>query len=303
MKKEVLIVLLAMFALPFASAEIFVSQPASLYNVGDEFNINVTVISSENMNNFFSAKLVCAQDNITGEAEIFKSPYSVKAGQQKVVNLAGTFDNFLIGTLDGKCFLKAVYGSQEASSKGFEITRKINVNIAIDKIILGPGEKFNVSLSAIREDSKPADGFAELNIPGLELTSYGKVTNGKFNYQFAIPDNAPAKSYELSAKVYERESSGKITNEGEAGSYVRVKQVAKKVDIAIDSQSVKPGDDIVYTLMLYDQAGDEDRDDASVVISSPNGEVYENKLVSAWIVDNFSTDSNSTPGYWKPWSQ
>ena len=60
------VVLLAV--LPAVSAEIFISQPESMYNINDNINLSITLLPNVDSTDFFSSKLVCPQ----GELEIYK---------------------------------------------------------------------------------------------------------------------------------------------------------------------------------------------------------------------------------------
>src|SRR3989304_7899064 len=112
MKREVLILLCLLFIVPFASAELFISQPKSIYNLEDEFAFNLTIIPSSDLNNFLIVKIVCLGAD-SGEdassAEIYKIPLSLKSGVQKEIEIAGRFDNFLVGDLQGTCNFRAEY--------------------------------------------------------------------------------------------------------------------------------------------------------------------------------------------------
>jgi len=102
--KKGIIVLFLMLMLPFASAEIFISNPKSVYNIGDEFKINVSLLSNVDMSDFFVTKLVCVENDIAGEVEIYRVPTTIMGGQQKILDVSGVFGNFLTGSLIGRCF-------------------------------------------------------------------------------------------------------------------------------------------------------------------------------------------------------
>ncbi len=304
MKKGVLLLIFLAMLIPLASAEIFVSQPKGMYNIGDSFSFNVTVIPAVNINNFFVAKVSCIQEEVENlsnmkEVEIFRTPLSLKSGTQKTVEVSGRFDNFLIGDLHGTCNLNVVYGNQAASTPDFEITRNIYVNIATDKVILEPNERFNISGRAMRSNGAPVNGFVELKIPDLEITSFRAIEGGRFDIMLAIPENTPAKDYTVSARVYEKDDEGEITNEGAGESNIRVKQVIRKNEISISSQRIKPREELVYTALLKDQSDENVAENVKVSFYKPDGALLVSKLVKSGEANNITLEGSSTPGYWR----
>ncbi len=299
MKKEVFTVLFLILLLPLCSAELFISQPKSTYNVRDSFLFNVSIITSTSTNNFFIAKIVCPQENSSGEVEIYRAPLSLNAGLQKSIEVSGRFDNFLIGDLGGTCHLSAKYGSEEANTPDFEVTRNVFITFTTDKVTMVPNERFNISGKAIKSNGAVVNGFIELRIPELEITSFKTVEAGKFVVILAVPDNAPAGSYDISMKVYEKDEEGKITNEGEINTSIRIKQVLRKSEIAINEQTIKPENEFVYTALLYDQSGEDIADNVEISIYNPNNEVFLNKLVKSGEANTWFIEGNTLPGSWK----
>ena len=111
----IMFVLFALFAMDFASAEIMISQPNSLYNVGDDFSLFVSLKPSTDINNFLVAKIVC--DN--GEVEIFKNAYNIKSSSQINITVSAKIDSSLVDEIRGICFLNANFGSEEVDSQSF----------------------------------------------------------------------------------------------------------------------------------------------------------------------------------------
>ncbi len=298
MKKAVLVLLLACLIIPFASAELFISSPKSVYNVGDDFAFNITVMQSIISNNFLSVSLVCIDEGISGEVEIYRAPLSVQTGQQRVVEVSGSLDNFLAGTLKGDCVLTAKYGVSEARSQEFEITREINVNVGVSKVILEPGERFNITGRTIKGNSKVTKGFLEIRIDELDITSFRQIDSSDFSIIMAVPENAPSGDFEITARVYEKDANGEITNEGNGATGIRVKQIVKRAEIAISEQKVNPGNDFIFSVLLYDQADKEAIESVKAKIVMPDGEVYGETIVKSGDANNMSIKKNFMPGKW-----
>jgi hypothetical protein len=299
MKKAGFVILFLMFMLPLASAEIFISQPKSVYNVGDAFSFNVTLMPGVATNNFFTAKLVCVEESQSGEVEIYRSPQSVALGAQKSLDVSGKFDNFLIGTLGGDCHLRTEYADSGANSKNFEVSRAINVNVATDKVIVDPGERFNVSGKAIKANGNLVEkGFVELRLSELNITSFRAFEGGKFSFLFDIAEDTPSGDYQMVARVYEKNEQGEITNEGSGETGMRINQIIKKGVIAVGSQKAVPGNDFVYTVLLYDQANREAVETVEVAVYKPDGELLEKRLVKSGESNNVTIGSSFAPGQW-----
>lgn len=296
MKKGVLLCLiLACLVIPVASADVFISQPNSLYNVGDKFNITITISSNSNINDFLSVKILC---NST-ETEIYKGYQNVVANENKIVPVEISLDKSILNNGIGKCFVKANFYNGDYSSQGFEITRKINLDLEISGISFDPGNTFIISGKAVKENEQNTNGIVDISIIGLDSSLSGNVVNGEFMFNYTIPGNAKAGIYNISVTVYEKDNSNSIINEGYSSDIIRVKQISEKVDIALNAQNIFPGNDLLYTILLYDQAGDNVKDDVGVTIYSPDKNIFLQKLIKSGDANSLKIESNYSPGYWK----
>lgn len=301
MKKEGLVILLLlMLVLPLCSAEMFVSQPKPVYNTADSFAFNITIIPAQNTNDFFIAKIVCTEGENSGETEIYRAPMSLKAGVQKSVDVSGRFDNFLVENLGGTCNLVVDCGDNGASSASFQMTKNVYVSLWTDKIIVGPSERINVSGKGIKGNGQlVTKGFVELRIIDLDITSFKAVDSGQFNIMLGLPINARAGDHEVSARVYEKDDDGEITNEGTGNTTIRIRQVIRGSDVAINEQKINPEEEFVYTIILYDQSDENVAANVEVSIYKPDGEVFVNKLVKSGEANSMPIESNFMPGTWR----
>ena len=299
MKKNVIMVVFLMMLLPIASAEIFVSQPESVYNIGDGFAFNVTLMPSTFTNNFFIAKIVCVENSSSGEIEIYRSPQSISGGKTKNIDVSGKFDNYLVGTLRGNCYLRAEYGKDIANSGEFEITNNININAGTDRAVLDPGERFTLSGNAIKSNGKSlANGFVEIKSDELGISSFRALEGGSFSIPLDIADDSASGEYDIHARVYEKDEQGDVTNEGEGVARIRVNQIIKKSSIAISSQDVTPGTDFIFTVLLFDQTEKEVSENVRVLIREPDGELFLDRLLKSGDAKNLTIEKNFMPGEW-----
>ncbi len=295
MKKSVfLIAVLALFVIPLASAQILFTQPDSSYNLGESFNITVTLNPSTDTSGFFTSSLICGN----GEVELYKSPASLSAKSSKNFLIEGRFDRFLTGNLSGRCFFKASYGGEQSSTKVFDLTNEVKVAFTLSEFIFNPEDTIEIDGSASKLKGSGLNGFVEVSIEEINSTSKGEVSNGEFNISLVIPSNAPAGKYNLAVKTYDIDSNEDVMNEGTKVESITINQVVRDIGVAINEQNIVPKNDLVYTILVFDQSGKNVDKEAKVAIYSPSGEIFENKTLASGAATNFKIESNYAPGYW-----
>lgn len=287
---------LVLFLTSFASAEILLSQTESVYNVGDDFKIDITLTSQTFSSDFFSASLICPESE---SIELYKSPFTIKAGDQKEFSIETSLGNFLVSGRTGKCHIETNYANFQATSQEFEITSQIDVTLNIQGTAFNPKENVLIYGEAKKLNGDNLNGYVEITIPNTGTVLSAPVKEGKFSTNFTIPDKAKSGNYQISARAFESDDSGEELNFGVATTSLRVKQIMKKMGIAFDQQSVVPGSSITYTVLIYDQADEPMETDASIIVYTPGNVVAEKKLVKSHKSIEFKTDQNDTPGYWK----
>lgn len=302
-KKGLLAVVSAFFVIflvSAVSAKISVSEPASAYNVGDGYNFTISTTPGANGNDFLSVKLFCSSiGNASSEVEIYKVPTAISAGEEKVTQISGAFDNFLVGNLEGRCYVEARYMGEAAKSESFGLTRNLDVNFDAVKGTFDPGEQIIVSGNVLKVSGEAVEGFVEAQLVSTEINAVGGVSAGKFSVSLDLPENMRSGSYELRIKAYDRDEFGKIKNEGTSGSIIRVRQLVKSVEIAFSSEQIKPGNSLSYTVLLYDQAEEEADQESAVSIRDSSDNLVLEKVVVGGESNEFEVASNYTPGYWK----
>jgi len=294
MIKRVILLLMCIFLISSVSAEILITQPKILYNVGDDFSVTIALNENQDTNNFLTTNLVCPEKTV----ELLKSPVSVKMNVQKSVLLDVTLDRSLIDTALGKCNVKASYSGEEQTSQEFEITNQIDLTSQTDNSLLLPEESLTITGTAKKANGETFDGFVEASIPEISLSTSGAITEGKFELSLTIPADAPASNYDIKIEAYEKRLS-ETTNEGSTTNTIKVKQLVKKIDIAFDTQSITPGTQLAYAPLLYDQANTEVKQGIGIKVYNPQGEILEEDLINSGNTKVIETQTNTAPGYWK----
>jgi hypothetical protein len=291
--------LLALFTcliiLPFASAEVLLSQPKSLYNFGDEFSITLTVQTQSYAAGYLTATLVCPN----GDVELFRSPISIQPNKEKVIPLEMNFDNFLVSGMEGQCHIKATFMDETFTTPKFELSRRVAVTLNINAPVFDPGSKVAISGEAIKENNEPLNGFVEVSVPDIEFNHVSTVKSGPFNFSFNIPQDAPAGSYKIEVRAYEEDSFGDTINEGKASNIIRVNQVVRKIEIAYEKQTLPPSEDLQYTVYLYDQSGKEASQDVSLEVYRPSEELFKKEIIRSNELQTLELEPSFAPGYWK----
>jgi len=294
-KKRLLIIFAIFILLPIVGAEIFIGQPDSLYNLGDELTILITITPSSSTSGFVIAELVCGSES----REIYKNPLNIPSGKEKEIELNLVFDEFLVGEMKGDCTIRVSFGGEQAESQVFEISGLVILTIDIQGVVFDPGKNVRIAGKAIKDNGENLVGFVEIEISALNLVVAGPVKEGSFAVNFTIPENAIAGTHDIKVIAYEKDNSGNIRNQGESSSIIKIKQMIKSLDLALNEQAIIPGEEIVYSVVLLDQAGSNVEADVGITIYDPKGGVYTKKLVKSGQTNSVQTEQNYSAGYWK----
>jgi hypothetical protein len=303
MKKRVLFLCLAMlYFLPLINAEILISQPNTLYNLGDNLELNITLSSNKNINGFFSAKLICdsvsdADKPIQTEIEIFKSAVSLSSGEKKAIEISAKLDSSLIDTTTGSCYLNTTYASEEKDSQQFKISNQVKVDFNLPSTAY-PNDTVSLTGNAIKENSQPLEGFVELLIPEINVKKTDEVINGSYSVSFIIPKNAPSGAHNLKLKAYEKDSLDELINFGYKEQIFTINPIITSLDIAANVQNVIPSETLEYKPIVLDQAGAELKEQVLIRIYSPSNQIIQEKIVYSGENQLFNTTLNQTPGSW-----
>jgi len=325
MKRGMIVLLLVLVVLPLASAEIFLNQPASLYNLGDVLQINATLKPVDDTTDFFTMNLLCSDTIIlepsetnTGNStnsssnetspveiigsssnvEIFRTPVILDKDDEKSFDIEILLKEPFLNGLYGACQIVAAYGPEKVVSQGFQISKGVDVSLEIEGVVFDPGNSVSVSGSAVKKNKVPLNGFVEVIVSGINLSVFGEVSEGEFSFEFIIPENTPSGNYNIIAKAYEKDKSGEIINEGSSAEVIEVTQIVEGIRIALSSQLVDPEGELSYTILLSDQADMVAIDDVSIRIYGPTDEIFEESLVKSEETNVFPIGSNYTPGDW-----
>ncbi|MBM3234348.1 hypothetical protein FJZ19_04630 [Candidatus Pacearchaeota archaeon] len=296
MRKKIFILLVfaAILNMSMISAEIMLSQPKSIYNMGDMLDISATIKANTNIDGSVSLTLICG--NL--QYEFYREPLSLTSGEQKKIDKKLLLtDNFING-MRGDCRIKAKYGDESQETQTFQITSRIDLSLNFNTLNAKPGDKIAVKGNAIKANSELVEGFLEIEIENTDIKLTRTISKGNFQFNFSFPENIKSGNYRINVKAYEKSGQG-ITNEGTESNIINLRQEPSKIDIVIDKQSAKPEETIKFKPLIYDRAGENIQGDVKVKVMDGFEEVYYNKLVKTGEEIEFGLDNNASSGYWK----
>ena len=278
----------------FASAEILLDQISNVYNIQDELIINAVLKPSSPVNDFFDVKMVCGES-----LELYRGSFNLESGEEREVAINVVLSKSVIGSIIGLCHIEAEYGPDIITSQEFTISREINVDLDFNVKKFNPGEKISMSGKALKLNGEPVQGFIEVLIDDIELSISKSVSEGKFSFNFTLPQDSPAGQHVTKIRVYEKDKNEEVSNEKYLEEIIEIFQVMNELKVEFDQTNIDPGDNLNYKISAIDQSGALVEKDISVVIYEPGNFVHLKKVVKSGEENVVELGINQTPGYWK----
>jgi hypothetical protein len=287
------ILILAVSLAQFASSEIMLSQPKSLYNLGDKLGFSSTIKASHESEGFLQMSISCDGQ----EKQIYFSPLYLLAGEEKKIDNSIKLSQSTIGNIIGSCRIIASFLDETQSTSAFVISNKANVALIVDKVNVLAGESISFSGTATKLNGQQLNGFVDAKISSTEFKMTASILNGSFKSALSIPETLKAGSYLVEAQAYDKDSAGNINNIGEASSSIIVEQVPDKIELVLEKQNFLPEDKISVQPLLYDKAGDLIEKDIVISISN-NKSTLSKKIIKTSEEFSFDIPLNTVPGEW-----
>ncbi len=197
---------------------------------------------------------------------------------------------------EGSCYvlvsMKGGEISEEKKSGEFTVTNELRVDSDLDVLTQKPGRDVVVS-GVIRK----ANGL-RVESGSVALTINGKVygvglSDGAFNHRITLDKELSSGEQVISIKA--RDLNG---NEGNGEVRFRVISVPEEVKINIDKDIYKPNENVVATVFLNDQSGDNVLGSSAVQLVDPNGKDALTKIVDNGNEFELFLDELTLPGTW-----
>jgi len=289
MRKEKLalagILIMSIFLIANISAEILISQPNAIYNLGDELAIEITLDSIKT--GYLDINLNCNN--------LLENIYHNVPDSLNIV-LRRTLTPIYVGASSGSCFITADYGGETKKSQVFEISKEVIISLESNNMSYFAGEFFSVSGNIIKKNNQNAQGFVDIKIDNANAQVSVESINGHFSANLNIPTNIKAGNYVLSATFYDKDKEGNILNTGKLLDSLEVKQKPARLEIALDKQEISTLETLKIMPFLYDFAGEQYASQVLISIKDSQEKSIVEKYIDANKEAELQIREDYTPG-------
>jgi len=324
MKKRIILglALSILISTYFVSASVYFSSPQPLYNLGDLIDIEITV---DPILEGFLLKV----DLFCEEMEVIN--FNNLPNEEGKVNIKLPLNFYTIKGFNGDCYFLGEYGKEEQKSRGFQISKSLDVFLNTESFFANPGEEIIVNGVAKKLNGDLVNGDVEITIPLLRVIRdedseeidteknesdegeeteeeqeeiivergvfNGKVENGEFSVIISLAENIRVGDYRVDVYVFEEVADMK-TSEEVVIANIKVFQVLTSVDIALNNQNIDPGQTFVFKPALKDQAGMPFDEEVSVLIKNEwTNRIFE-KIVQSEESVEYKIPTDLAAGYY-----
>lgn len=292
--KILVLFLVATFTLSIISADMILREtPQSLYNFGDTINVPIKILSSKDVQGFFTINLLCGGKEI----EVFREYIKLSTGQEKSVSPSVPVLKSLIG-YPTTCKIKAVYGDEYLLTDEIKISDLLTINLRERKTNFKPEESLIIEGEVLKETGKTANGFidAELKLgtSDYSLVFSDTISKGYFFINGSLPSDVKSGEYDVIIKAYEKEGE-EISNQVTTTYKISVEQIPINVEIYLEEENIEPGTTLKVKAILRDQAGDKIQSNAIVTIKDNKDKIIlqEDRQTDEFIEYNIPFDTPS----------
>lgn len=278
-------------------AELRVSEPNDIYNLGDKLFITVTDIKGSETGNL-NVDLVCSNSTVN-LLKLSARAFSSEGGQSYSIPYKlltkGDLEIDDLSQIVGDCRIKTNLANEIIESKSFVISRSLNVNANLNKVVLSPGDNVHLNIDANRADGEPFEGFFKImNFSAIE----GEVVGGIVDKDITIESNMPAGNYFMNIEAYDLDLEGNVINSGSENLFVEIKQVPSSIEMGISDLEIVPGNNFKINPSILDQSSIVMNGTVSIYVTDPDEKKYNYNAVSGATVD-IPFMMNATSGVWR----
>ncbi len=251
-----------------ASTEILLSKPQEVYSLGDKLAIDLSIISSDDVEGLVSLILNCDGDKLL----FFINSVSLTAKKKKSFDVPSLLLTKERGV--GSCFVEALFEngiSESKKSERFAISDSVDITFELEKEHFLPSEEIKIKGSAKKANGQAIDGTVTLVLFGNYTTS---VTEGIFSFSMSLPSNASAGWHTFTLYIKDAEE-----NKGSTKKEIYIKAVPTKIILGINKKSFMPYDLLIVKPSLLDQAESLIGENITIILRDPKGKEAESKEV------------------------
>jgi hypothetical protein len=273
MRREILLLIVVILLVSNISSEIIIDPLQKVYNLEDSFPVKLKIKTTNDVYDFFQVYLLCNSK----ESEFYKEYLILASGEERIISPSLKLTKEMIES-QGICKIKAAFNGDYILTDEFKVSDLIKINLTYDKIEFAPEERILIYGEAIKENGNPANGFVEIKIQrqnSSPMEIQETVNNGLFFLNFTMPKETKSGPYSITLKIYEKDSSAKITNSGTQTHIFVITQVPSFLEISFENKTIEPGTDLKVKAILKDQAGDIISSRAVITIKNPEGKILK----------------------------
>jgi hypothetical protein len=289
-----------MTLLSMVSAEMALSQLNPSYNIGDEFETSIKISKAQVTSGFLLVDFICEGSlNSSNQLQIYKAPLTLSASEQHTLTISTKLNPSIIEDKKGLCYITAKYDGESVNSAKFTLSNSIIISPVLRGTFFNPEQEVIVSGIAEKQNGQLLDGYLELTIADMGISTISEVVAGNFEIAFNLPPNTSPGEHEIKLKAYEKLEDDSIINEGESTATFFVRQIAREIDVALEKSNILPGEELKFMALLYDQVDAEFSGEIVVHINSDNGTAQEEFIVKSNEGQAYQLQTNAVPGYWE----
>ncbi len=285
-----------MLLISMTSASITISQPESIYNLGDTIYTTITINPSEIEGNF-ELNLICGNSSETFY-KISPAESAFTINQETKINHKIILEKQYLGDLIGECQIRVNLGETIANTDKFRISSDISVTATLDNEFYDPGETITLNIDATKPNGKKLEGFVK--ITGL-VNVERQIIDGKIKETVVTDKNLEGGEYILTLSVFDKDKNGNILNLKNTEVNFKINQIATSVPLTLASLETNPGEKIEFQADIFDQSGNVMEGSILVeFISSIKEKIQLN--VQSGETGSIELAKNATAGNWKIYS-
>jgi len=311
MKRVLILFLFAILLTSFASADIILNkQPKEIYNLGDIIEVPATIKTTNSIQGSLQMDLICNGPSIN----FYKNGVKLIAGEEKKFDSSIVLTKDIIGTIKGKCKIKAALLGEFVLTNEFRISDQLKVYVQMDSKEFNPGTKIFIDGSAVKENGEDVEGIIEVEFSSVKVGNTNEssnktetvtmvltdsVSNGFFSIEVDLAEDMAAGIHPMKLKVYEKDVNGVITNQGFTDSSIRILQLPTNLEIVFENAQVEPGTNLNVKAILHDQTGEQIDTRAILTVKKSDGTIIEQteKPTNEFLIIPIAY--NEPPAKWK----
>ena len=307
MRKIIILLMFVILFSSFTSAEIIITQqPDPLYNIGDIIDLPLKIVASTDVVDSFKMQLIC--NGI--ETEVLTKDIILNSGEEELIAAKIILTQERTKRTTGTCKIKLGLGENYVLTNDFTISNLINLELKERQVEFAPGEAITIEGNAKKENKEFAEGFIDVKITGQDLSEpieiLDTVNLGYFFINFSLPKETKAGEYLVSLNVYEKNSEGEVTNNGETDFNILISQIPTSLEIVFDpvevssdeNQGIEPGTDLKVKAVLHDQTGEKIKSMAVITIKDENNIILQQTEKQTDEFLEFPISYNQPPEEW-----